>query len=299
MTTLFKEPFWRSVQTFAKSLTNPSSKDHPPTSGSASALPAMVSFSSPSPAEDDDDEEFEVSAITSSDGTRVKPAAPPPTAADLLGVADYADSGSDSSGASQSESENVNEAPLRPLQSAKTNGSRPEGTNGNGGLSDGEAVVEPPLKRKRVHFAVDDADASAKEAPLLDPVVPAGAGADEEDDAELEAAMAAFEAEVGRAGEDKDERDADLAEAEDAREQALQDDLRRRVERMRVRLRGGRGERVEGAKLKLGGEDIRIKVRERVERVERVESEEVQEEEEEEESDGEIDLMRDWTQFIE
>lgn len=257
-----------------------------PSSGSAS--PAMANSPSPPQADDDDDDEFEVSAITSSDGTRLKPTAPPATAADLLGVGDYADSGSDSSDASESDSEGGNEAPPRPRPSTKTNGVRPEETSG--GLPDGEAVVEPPLKRKRVHFAVSDAETAVKEAPVLDPVVPAGAGADEEDDAELEAALAAFEAEVGGVGEDKDERDVDLAEAEDAREQAVQEELRKRVERMRARLRGEMGERAEGAKLKVGGEEIKIKVRERKNK------EEVQEEEE---SDGEIDLMRDWTQFIE
>lgn len=234
--------------------------------------------------EEDDEDDFEVSAITSSDGTRVKPAAPPPTAADLLGVSGYAASDSDSD-VSHSDSEEQQQR--QNSKPAETNDAPLTATNGTlPAKRSGEMPVEPPSKRKRVQFVVAEEELAPMEEQVMDPIV---SGASAEEEAELEAALAAFEAEVGGAGEDLEERDVDLAEAEDAREEAVQQELRKRVQNMRERLKGEKGMTPQAAKLNVGGEEIRLKVRER--KVEK------KEEEDDSDSEGDIDLMRDWTQF--
>lgn len=95
----------------------------------------------------------------------------------------------------------------------------------------------------------------------------------------------------GATGEDREEQDVDLAEAEDAREEVFQDELRKRIQGMRARLKEGKG----GGRVKLtmGGEEIGIKVNDKS----MVANQDDGGEENSEESDGDMDLMHDWTQF--
>lgn len=246
----------------------------------------MSGVASPASDEDEDDG-FEVSAITSSDGKRLMPAAPAPTAADLLGVSAYGNSDSDSDGSASdvvADEEGGNDSKNSKgtsFPSENINGARPA-------KRDTELQDEPPSKRKRVQFALDEGDVALRKETVVDPIL---ATVSAEEEAELEATLAAFEAEVGPVDDDLEERDMDLAEAEDAREEALQKELKIRVQQMRARLKGENVGAKPAVRLNLGGEEIRLKVR-------KTNTEKQSNTEEDaSESEGEIDLMRDWTQF--
>lgn len=140
--------------------------------------------------DDDEDDGFEVSAITTADGTRSKLQGTLPKETDLLGVSTYAVADSDSDSNSSSSDSDGSEVQQEQEVASAAN------EKGTTLLKrDAEASVYRPPTRKRVHFAVPEDLAITKET-VNDPVVKSTSGEEEEEE-DLEAALAAFEAEVG------------------------------------------------------------------------------------------------------
>lgn len=242
-----------------------------------------MSESSPASRAEDDDG-FVVHAITSKDGIVETPALGPPSAptANPLGITNYSDAESFSS----SESPSFSAPPL--LES--TPGKEVPLPNGRSVIA---AKEEKRLQHKRVRFAGDVrvAEPATKIPRLESREEKSKAEGDEED---LEEEMALFEAEVGALKGGGDDADIELAEIEDAREEAAQEELRMRVAKMREQLNGVGRKQGGVVTIELAGEKVPLRIQDRG-TGEVGSNSKLQENEEED--DGEIDLLADWTEF--
>lgn len=236
----------------------------------------------------EDDEEFVVHVITNSDGTQTIAPSAPVTAPreDLLGVGQYSDSNSSSLNAPEE-------------QSQVPNGTSPRPSTDQAKKS----------KRKRVHFALNT-DANIEhtaKALRLTTSAAADPETSELEEQELQKDMARFKEMLGLV-RDKDDADADIAAAEDAREEEFQNSLKTKIEQLRKVLRGelSTSSTQTPTTLSLDGEEIQVKMRagRKVEQLQKegrtpkaTGSEKGRDDSDEDESDNDIDLMHDWTQF--
>lgn len=227
---------------------------------------------------DDDSDDFVVQTITAHDGSVQDPKSMLTFTSEQksAGFNDYGDVDSSSSDSSSDSEEYTQHTPTINHPPAARD--------------DKMAKQETPKKRKRVRFAND---ASAQDPPAEVHGVKvaeqiketAGDGLDEE--------MAAFEAEVRVLDGGRDEADVDLAEIEDEREKALEDDLRTRVINMRKRLRGSESKESPEAAAALTSENLRLLQREKTSK----QDDEYAVADEDDDDDDDIDLMADWTEI--
>lgn len=246
------------------------------------------------PSSSEDDEQFLVRAVTTADGSRTEFQNPPtPKAPDLLGVGQY-----DSDSSSSSSSADDLTKPEKPL------GAPPRANE-----------TDPPQRsndskntRKRVRFAdeVGAPDEVETKVPRMQADIEAAAETKVDGEELLQADFARFEELVGLV-RDREDADADLAEAEDAREEARQVLFKEKVQKMRERLKRKSSAAVEvpGSSVSVGGEQMKLKLRERSGTTyakvkffsSSLSAAQGSGTADEDESEDDLDLMRDWTHF--
>eukprot|EP00177_Eucheuma_denticulatum_P004174 GFKZ01007574.1.p2 GENE.GFKZ01007574.1~~GFKZ01007574.1.p2 ORF type:complete len:257 (+),score=57.22 GFKZ01007574.1:361-1131(+) len=234
---------------------------------------------------DDDSDDFVVQTITAQDGSVQDPKSllNLTTEHKRAGLGDYGDvesSSSDSDSDSNSE-ESIGIAPSKEKVPAAIRHDKTE---------------KPDIskKRKRVRFANDTTDPDppkgAREVQIVGQLEGAGEdGLDEE--------MAAFEAEVRVLDGGREEADVDLAEIEDEREQALEEELRTRVINMRKRLRGTESKESAEAAVKLTDQNLRLQLREKRYKSAHEHATADVVDDDDDDDDDNIDLIADWTRI--
>lgn len=229
--------------------------------------------------ESNEGDEFIVHAIKSKDGTVETP--PVPTSGPL-GIGHYNDMESSSS----------SESPSSPASPSLEQTFSKEDLLPNGKTFIA-ANKERRSKHKRVRFAdeVNVAEPVAK-IPRLE------SGEEEkmveEDEEDLDEEMAFFEAEVGALNGGSGDADMELAEIEDGREEAAQEELRMRVKKLRERLNNVGGKQGSAVTVVLAGEKVPLRMWDR--RTDKQGTNSNMNENEEEE-DGDVDLLADWSEF--
>lgn len=241
---------------------------------------------SSSAADVEEDDEFVIHTITLKDGNVQTPTSrspSPPTAA-FPGIVQYNEA--ESSSSSGSESPHSPESPAVEQTPKK-----------DAGESNGKII---PLKSgvrrsqyKRVRFA-DDVKSGEPAAKITR--LEFGEENNKVDgvEEELDEEMALFEAEVGALNGAGEDADVELAEIEDAREEATQKELQLRVKKLKERLKNSGETQGEGVAMLVAGEKVSLRKRDHEGDKESFKS---NAQEKEQEDDEEIDLLADWAQF--